>query len=72
MPWSTSSFFVAYVSLLLFAVLYIGHKLVYRTKFVKAIEADLDTGRLEVEEDEMYFEDVVPTTLWGKFWAWMG
>ncbi|KAK5137363.1 hypothetical protein LTR08_008941 [Meristemomyces frigidus] len=70
MPWDTSSFFVAYVSLLLFAVLYIGHKLVCRTKFVKPIEADLDTGRKEV--DEMYFEEVVPTTAWGKFWAWMG
>ena len=72
MPWDTSSFFVAYVSLLLFAVLYIGHKLVYRTKFVKPIEADLDTGRLEVDEDEMYFDEVAPRGAWQKFWAWMG
>ena len=69
-PWDTSSFFVAYVSLILFAVLYIGHKIVYRTKFVKPIEADLDSGRREV--DDMCFEEVVPTTLWGKFWAWLG
>lgn len=70
MPWDTSSFFVAYISLILFAVLYIGHKLVCRQPFVKPIEADLDTGRKEIEE--LYFEEVKPTTLWGKFWAWMG
>ncbi|GAB7352439.1 hypothetical protein MBLNU459_g2855t1 [Dothideomycetes sp. NU459] len=69
-PWDTSSFFVAYVSLILFAVLYIGHKVVYRHPFVKPIEADLDTGRKEV--DDMHFEEVKPTTAWGKFWAWMG
>jgi yeast amino acid transporter len=69
-PWDTTNFFIAYVSLLLFAVLWIGHKVVYRTKFVKAIEADLDTGRREVEET--VWEDEVPTTLWGKFWAWVG
>lgn len=69
-PWNTSDFFVAYVSLILFAVLYLGHKAVYRTKFVKPIDADLDSGRKEVEEMEI--EDVVPTTLWGKFWAWLG
>jgi amino acid transporter len=70
MPWDTSSFFVAYVSLILFAVLYIGHKLVFRTKFVKPIEADLDTGRKEV--DEMFFDEVKPTTWYGKAAAWLG
>ncbi|KAK0824668.1 lysine permease [Friedmanniomyces endolithicus] len=69
MPWSTSNFFVAYVSLILFVVLYVGHKLVFRTKFVKAIEADLDTGRTEI--DEMYFEEVVPTTWYGKIGHWL-
>ena len=70
MPWDTSSFFVAYISLILFAVLYIGHKLVFKTKFVNPLEADLDSGRKEV--DEMYFEETMPVTMWQKFWAWMG
>ncbi|KAK4629570.1 Arginine permease CAN1 [Fulvia fulva] len=69
-PWNTSDFFVAYISVIIFFVMYFGYKLVYRTKFVKPIDADLDTGRKEIEE--MYFEQVVPTTLWGKFWVWMG
>ncbi|KAH9827144.1 amino acid permease [Teratosphaeria destructans] len=70
MPWSTSDFFAAYISLILFVILYAGHKLWFRTGFVKAVEADLDTGRKEIEE--MHFEEATPTTLWGKFWAWMG
>ena len=70
MPWNTSSFFVAYVSLILFVVLYVGHKVIKRPAFVKPLEADLDSGRREV--DDMYFEEKIPTTLWGKFWAWMG
>ncbi|KAH0141710.1 amino acid permease, partial [Aureobasidium melanogenum] len=58
MPWNTSDFFVAYISLILFAVLYIGHKLVFRQPLVKPIEADLDTGRKEIEE--MHFEEAEP------------
>ncbi|KAF2140937.1 uncharacterized protein K452DRAFT_288333 [Aplosporella prunicola CBS 121167] len=50
-PWDTSNFFVAYISLILFAVLYLGHKIVYRTKFVDPMEADLLTGRLQAETE---------------------
>lgn len=70
MPWNTTEFFISYVSLFIFAALYIGHKAVFRQPFIKAIEADLDSGRKEI--DEMHFDEVVPTTLWGKFWAWLG
>lgn len=46
--WSTSDFFVNYVSILLFIVLYIGHKLVFRTKIVKIEDIDLSMGRTEI------------------------
>ncbi|EGP87620.1 unnamed protein product [Zymoseptoria tritici ST99CH_1A5] len=69
-PWNTSDFFVAYISVLLFIVLYTGHKLVTRSKFIKPIEADLDSGRKEI--DEMHFDYVEPKGPWQKFWAWMG
>ena len=69
-PWKTSEFFVAYISVIIFVVMFVGYKIVFKTKFVKSAEADLDSGRKEVEE--MFFEEVVPVTWWGKFWAWMG
>ena len=62
MPWNTSNFFVAYISLILFAVLYLGHKAIFRQPFVRAEEADIYSGRREV--DDMVFEEKVPTTLW--------
>lgn len=69
-PWNTSSFFVAYISLILFVVLYVGHKIVTKSKFVPAEKVDLVTGRKEV--DEMYAgrEEDAPTTFWGKVSAW--
>lgn len=63
-------FFVAYVSLILFVVLYVGHKLVFRPSFVHPLEADLDTGR-EIAESESW-ETAMPTTWYGKVWHWIG
>ncbi|KAJ2979240.1 hypothetical protein NQ176_g3371 [Zarea fungicola] len=47
MEWDTSNFFAAYVSLLIFVVFYVGHKLFYRTKVVPLAEVDLQKGRVE-------------------------
>ncbi|GKT73991.1 arginine permease [Colletotrichum tofieldiae] len=44
--WSTSDFFTAYVSVILFVVLLAGHKLFNRTMPLKAIDADVTTGTL--------------------------
>lgn len=43
--WSTSDFFSFYVSLMLWIVLYIGYKLIFRTKVVPLMEADTNIGR---------------------------
>ncbi|KAK5078574.1 lysine permease [Lithohypha guttulata] len=69
-PWNTSDFFVSYISLILFTVLYVGHKLVTQSKFVKPEEVDLISGKKEV--DEMY-ADVPdePKTFWKKMSSWI-
>ncbi|KAI1352910.1 arginine transporter [Xylaria sp. FL0043] len=43
--WSTSDFFAAYISLILFIVLYVGHKVVFRTRFVNSADIDLERDR---------------------------
>jgi len=63
---SVEDFFVAYVSVILFAVLWIGHKIVFRDAFVLPLQADLDTGRTEIENE--HWEVTVPTTWYGKIW----
>lgn len=67
---SVEDFFVAYVSLILFAVLYVGHKLICRPKFVHPLDADIDTGRITYENET--WETARPTTWYGKAWEWIG
>lgn len=50
MPWSTVDFFTAYISVILFVVLYVGYKVAFRPAFVKVSEADLNKGRLQTAE----------------------
>lgn len=50
MPWSTVDFFTAYISVILFVVLYVGYKVAFRPAFVKMNEADLNKGRLQTAE----------------------
>lgn len=57
-----TDFFIAYISLILFVVLYLGHKIVYRTSFVRPLEADIDTGRTVVENES--WETTAPSTKW--------
>ncbi|KAJ1549078.1 hypothetical protein HK405_010152 [Cladochytrium tenue] len=68
-PWNATNFVAAYISVFLFVALYLGHKLVFRTSFVKPEEADLDTGRREVDAME-YPENPAATTLVGKIKTW--
>ncbi|RFU32755.1 hypothetical protein B7463_g3572, partial [Scytalidium lignicola] len=68
-PWDTTNFFIAYVSLLLFIVLYVGHKVIMRTKFVKPIEADIATGCIDYDDTVWSIND--PSTIWGRFWNWV-
>lgn len=63
------NFFMDYLSLILFVVLYIGHKVWYRDPFVKPLEADLDTGRTTAENES--WETTEPTTWYGKVWRWI-
>jgi len=50
--WSTAGFFAAYISLILFVVLYVVHKAVCRDRLVDPREADLVKGRLSAAESE--------------------
>ncbi|KAL1954862.1 hypothetical protein VTO42DRAFT_504 [Malbranchea cinnamomea] len=63
-PWDTSGFFVAYVSVIIFVVAFVGHKIIFRTKPVPLSEVDIDTGRLEVDAER--WEEQVERSFWQK------
>jgi amino acid transporter len=48
--WNTSDFFACYISVILFLVLYIGHKLIFRTKIVPLAQVDLAKGCVDFEQ----------------------
>ncbi|KAK4701163.1 hypothetical protein P7C70_g5076, partial [Phenoliferia sp. Uapishka_3] len=68
--WSTADFVVDYVTLPIFAVMFVFWKLFKKTKLVSLESMDFDTGRRELElvseQDELNF--VEPTTFWAKLW----
>ncbi|KAF5258439.1 hypothetical protein FOXYS1_10984, partial [Fusarium oxysporum] len=43
-------FFINYLSLILFVLLWIGHKIISRPTFIRPGEADIDTGRVDDQE----------------------
>ncbi|KAI9372383.1 amino acid permease/ SLC12A domain-containing protein [Aspergillus egyptiacus] len=61
---NVTDFFVAYISLILFVVLYLGHKIVFRPAFVRPIDADIDTGRVALENE--YWETTISEEKWYK------
>ncbi|KAJ6028363.1 hypothetical protein N7540_003939 [Penicillium herquei] len=63
---NTSDFFVAYICPIIFVVLYVGHKIWTRAPFIKPIEADLDSGRIEYQK-----EVELPQPWYKKAWGWV-
>ncbi|SZE99630.1 unnamed protein product [Blumeria hordei] len=70
-PWNSSKFFTCYISLLLFIVLFVGHVLVMKTKFVSPLEADIKTGRLKGEGEGETWSIERPKTLGQKIMEWL-
>jgi amino acid transporter len=68
LPWNVTDFFVDYISLILFVLLYAGHKIWTKSSYVRSVDADLLTGNLA--SDETVWNDDKPKTLLGKLGTW--
>ncbi|KKY18677.1 putative general amino acid permease [Phaeomoniella chlamydospora] len=65
--WSFQDFFTAYFTIVLYLVIYLGWKIIKKTKFVRATETDLATGLREVEEHEVQLITKEPATRYERF-----
>ena len=72
--WSAANFLAAYITIPIFIVLYLGHKIVFRTKFCRRIEdVDVMTGKKEMDalEEIDEREKPVPKNWLEKVWFWL-
>jgi yeast amino acid transporter len=70
--WSASNFLAAYITLPIFLVMYLGHKLYFKTPFaIKVQDIDVITGKKEM--DELCSHDVAPVPKnWAqRAWFWI-
>ncbi|KAB8068757.1 amino acid permease/ SLC12A domain-containing protein [Aspergillus leporis] len=67
--WSSSDFVASYIGIPIFIAPIIGWKLFHRTKFIRASNIDLWSGRLQ--EGEIVEQTSPPHTLWGRFVDWL-
>ncbi|KAJ5915867.1 hypothetical protein N7454_011008 [Penicillium verhagenii] len=63
---NVTDFFIAYICVIIFVVLYAGHKLWTRSPFINPAEADLDTGRIEFHK-----ETEIPQAWYWRAWGWL-
>ncbi|KAF9138448.1 hypothetical protein BG015_002381 [Linnemannia schmuckeri] len=66
-PFSIKMFLSAYVTLPFIAILYFGNKFWCKTKILKLVDVDLDTGRSFVEHDTEEEEGEKKQTWWRRF-----
>ncbi|KAF9233829.1 dicarboxylic amino acid permease [Melanogaster broomeanus] len=55
LPFVSSSFITSYISIPIFVVLWVGYKVYFRTSTIPASEADLFTGKKEIDDEEEEF-----------------
>ncbi|KAF4572738.1 hypothetical protein EYR40_004180 [Pleurotus pulmonarius] len=67
--WDQAIFVTNYFPLMLFPVLYIGAKFLYRQPWKKASEMDFITDIDQIEADT--YDDPPPKNKWEAFWAWL-
>ncbi|KAK1485144.1 amino acid permease [Colletotrichum tamarilloi] len=70
--WSVSDFLAAYITLPIFFVLYIGHKIWFRTPIARNVaDVDVLTGVAEMEAMAELDEEPIPKNLLQKVWFWL-
>ncbi|KAF8971963.1 hypothetical protein BGZ46_010222 [Entomortierella lignicola] len=72
MPFSAKDFVASYITIPVFLVLYIGHKIYYRTPlYIPIDQIDAVTGKKEMDELEAMGKERVPRNWVEKAWFWL-
>ncbi|KAK8079070.1 hypothetical protein PG994_002877 [Apiospora phragmitis] len=68
---SAKTFLPPYIDMPIFAGLFIGYKLVKRTKLVKVADMDLWSGKAEIDRLESTWVEPVPRNFIERIWFWI-
>ncbi|KAG0299104.1 hypothetical protein BGZ98_010335 [Dissophora globulifera] len=72
MPFNAKDFVAAYITIPVFLLLYVGHKIYFRTSmYIPVDQIDAITGKKEMDELEAMGEERVPKNLLQKVWFWL-
>jgi len=70
--WSVSNFLAAYITIPVFLVLYLGHKVIKRGPWcIKISDVDVWTGKKEMDELDAMYPEPVPKNWLQKAWFWV-
>lgn len=70
--WTVGGFLAAYITIPIFLALYLGHKVIKRTRFLIPVpEIDVVTYKKEMDEFCAYDEEPIPKNVWQKIWFWI-
>ncbi|KAM5348948.1 hypothetical protein ACJ41O_008771 [Fusarium nematophilum] len=70
--WDIQSFIAAYITIPMFLILYVGHKIWFRTPlYIKVHNIDAITGKREMDELEALDEPPIPRNWVEKVWYWI-
>ena len=68
---SAKSFIPPYIDIPIFLGLFLGYKLLYRTKFVNLRDVDLWSGKEEIDRQEALWEEPKPRNFLERIWFWI-
>ncbi|KAI1090786.1 proline-specific permease [Rostrohypoxylon terebratum] len=68
---SAKTFVPPYVDIPIFTCLFLGYKIIKRTKLVKLSDMDLWSGKAEVDRLEHTWPEVKPRNFWERIWFWI-
>ena len=68
---SAKTFVPPYIDIPIFACLFLGYKIVKKTKFVKVQDMDLWSGKSEIDRLESTWEEPIPRNFLQRIWFWI-
>ncbi|KAL1899522.1 hypothetical protein Sste5346_002923 [Sporothrix stenoceras] len=69
--WDVSNFLAAYIGIPIFFGLYFIWKIIKKTRWVKPEEADLHTGKAELDAEDAHWPELKPRNWIERFWFWL-